>query len=461
MRLFGLEIKRARKKAMPLSGVDSSGGWWPVVYESFAGAWQRSVEVNTDLAYSYFVVWSCSTLIAGDIGKLGLKLMRRDGKVWDETENPAYSPVLRKPNHYQTRQKFVESWLFSKLLRGNAYILKQRDARGVVTALYPLQPDDVRPLVAPDGSVFYELRRDDLARLGKDMPAAPASEIIHDTMYTLFHPLVGVSPLYACATAATQGLKIQSNGANFFGNAAMPSGILTAPSEIGDETAARLKREWEANYGGDKYGRVAVLGDGLKFEPMTMTALDAQLVQQAQMSDLAICSAFHVPAFKVGVGPLPTHDNIEALDQQYYSQCLQTLIESFETHLDEGLGLSREYRTEFDLEDLLRMDTARKVEAVEKLVGAGVLAPDEARARFNLGPVEGGASPYMQQQNYSLAALAERDRNAPLAAQPAAPAPEPEEPEEEEDEDEEDGAEEMAAVVTMLKSVDYETLIAA
>ena len=424
MRLFGFDITRsARRKAVPLATADSRGGWWPLVFESSMGAWQRNVEVDVEAAYSYPVVWACASLVAGDIGKLGLSLMQRRGSVWESADNPAYSPVLRKPNPYQTRQKFVESWIFSKLLRGNAYALKQRDARGVVTALYPLHPDRVAPLIAPDGSVFYQLNRDDLARLPRDIPAAPASEIIHDAHYCLYHPLVGVSPMYACALAATQGLKIQNNGVAFFSNAARPSGILTAPEAISDDTAARLKREWEANYSGENIGRISVLGDGLKFEPMSMTAVDAELVKQAELSDKAICAAFHVPAYKVGVGPMPTHDNIEALDQQYYAQCLQVLIESFEAHLDEGLRLAPDLRTEFDLEDLLRMDTARKVDAVQKMVGAGILSPDEARRRFNLGPVTGGNTPYMQQQNYSLAALARRDAQDPLAAAgPAAPA---------------------------------------
>ena len=455
MRLFGFEITRTKRKSM-FSSIDSRGGWWPVVYESRTGAWQTDTELSVDLAYAYYVVWSCATLIAGDVGKLGLNLMRRSGKVWEEFDNPAYSPVLRKPNHYQTRQKFVESWMFSKLLRGNAYILKQRDARGVVTALYPLHPDRVHPLVAPNGDVYYQIDRDDLARQPRDIAAAPASEVIHDPMYTLFHPLVGVSPLYACALAASQGLAIQKNGAKFFGNAAQPGGTLTAPAQISDETAQRLKREWEANYSGDKVGRVAVLGDGLKFESMTMTALDAQLVQQAELSDKAICSAFHVPAYKVGVGQLPAHDNIEALDQQYYSQCLQVLIESFEAHLDEGLSLGREYRTEFDLRDLLRMDSTRKADSVIKLVGSGVLSPDEAREQFNLGTVKGGATPYLQQQNYSLAALDERDRNQPFAAPPA-PAPEPEE-----DDEEEEAEVEMAVsrLSLRLKALTQETLLA-
>lgn len=422
MRIFGFEITRAAKrKQFPLSSVDSRGAWWPLVYESSPGAWQRNVEINIDAAYAYYVVWACSTLIAGDIGKLDLRLMAR-GDVWTATENTAYSPVLRKPNQFQTRQKFIETWLFCKLLRGNFYGLKRRDSRGVVIAIYPLHPDRVTPLVSTSGEVFYQLQKDDIARVSKDIPAAPASEIIHDPMYCLFHPLVGVSPLYAAALHATTGLRIHENGATFFEGRAMPSGILTAPGRIGDDTAKRLKDHWESNYSGEKFAKgVAVLGDGLDFKAMTMNAVDAQIVQQAELSDKAIASAFHVPAYKVGVGPMPTHDNIEALDQQYYSQCLQVLIESLEAHLDEGLGLGSGYRTEFDLGDLMRMDSARKVDAAGKLVGAGILAPNEARAQFGLGPVTGGASPMLQQQNYSLAALARRDAEGPPPGTQPAP----------------------------------------
>ena len=81
-------------------------------------------------------MYACVTLIATDIGKLRLRLVAQDDDgVWSETTNPAYSPVLRKPNRYQTIHKFVEQWITSKLKAGNAYVLKQRDERGVVSAL--------------------------------------------------------------------------------------------------------------------------------------------------------------------------------------------------------------------------------------------------------------------------------------------------------------------------------------
>ena len=91
------------------------------------------------------------TLIAADIGKLRLRLVQQDSNgIWTETENPAYSPVLRKPNRYQNRIKFFQNWVTSKLIHGNTYILKQRDDRNVVTALYVLDPYRTYPKVADE-----------------------------------------------------------------------------------------------------------------------------------------------------------------------------------------------------------------------------------------------------------------------------------------------------------------------
>jgi phage portal protein BeeE len=129
---------------------------------------------------------------------------------------------------------------------------------------------------------------------------------------------------------------------------------------------------------------------------------------------------------------MPTYNNIEALNQQYYTQCLQNLIESIELCLDEGLGLvtvpDRTYGTEFDLDDLLRMDTATKVKSAGEAIKAGFLAPNEARAKFDYKSVAGGDTPYLQQQNFSLAALSKRDQSDDpfKTSQPAAPAPEAE-----------------------------------
>jgi HK97 family phage portal protein len=244
----------------------------------------------------------------------------------------------------------------------------------------------------------------------------PAKEVIHDIYFAPYHPLCGISPIQACGLAATQGLEIQRSSTRFFQRGAKPAGVLTAPGHINEDTARRLKDYWEENFTGENAGRTAVLGDGLKYEPMIVNPHDAQLIDQLKWTAETVCSAFHVPAHLVGIGQPPTYNNIEALNQQYYSQCLQSLIENIELLLDEGLELPKPYGTEFDLDDLLRMDTATKVKAAADALKAGGMSPNEARKRyFDLGPTEGGESPYLQVQNYSLSALAKRDQNsAPL-----------------------------------------------
>lgn len=409
-------------KAAPrtLSGVDDSRGWislWSSgIFDGATRMWQRDELIaDHDTLLAQSTVFACITLIAADIGKLCLKLVQRDSAgIWADFSSPAFSPVLRKPNRFQTMQLFIEQWVFSLLSHGNTYILKQRDNRGVVVAMYVLDPNRVRPLVAQDGSVYYQLQEDDLSQVTESVPAAPASEIIHDRINCLFHPLVGISPLWACALASTQALKILQNSAKFFENMSRPSGILTAPSQISDETAKRLKEEWEKNYTGEKIGRTAVLGDGLKYESMSVDPVDAQLVEQLKLSAESICAVFHVPAYMVGAAAVPPNNNVEALNIKYFGQCLQKFIKRIEDALDDGLGLpyvkGKTLGTMFDLDDLLRMDTATLTAALKDQVGAGITKPNEARQRLNLPPVDGGDTPYLQEQNFSLAALNKRDQ---------------------------------------------------
>lgn len=428
MRVLGLNISRVKAEQKALSPVAESRGWYTIL-EPFAGAWQRNIKVNRDNVLSNPANFACKTLIASDIAKLRVKLVAKDSSgIWTEVDNSAYGPVLRKPNHFQTRNQFWESWVLSKLGHGNTYVLKQRDNRGGqgggnVNELYVLDPNLVTPLVSDDGSVFYQLQQDNLSGVKIDV-VVPASEIIHDRYNCLFHPLVGLSPIFANGVAATQALNIQNGSARFFGNRSMPSGILTAPAVISDETAKRLKENWDKNYTGENVGKVAVLGDGLKFEAMATKATDAQLIEQLKWADTVVCSTYHVPPYKVGIGQMPSVSNVQALNLEYYSQALQGLIEAAEECLDVGLGIGygSNLGVEFDTDNLLRMDSVTQMEVIDK--GKNTFTPNEARLRVNLPPVAGGAAVYRQQQDFSLEALAKRDAlDDPFGTKPAAPAP--------------------------------------
>jgi len=412
MKIFGLPVPFTGERQKALSSLPvNSGGWYPIIREPFTGAWQRNLEISTDTASSFHADFACKTLIARDIAKLRLKLVEKDDdNIWSETTNPAFSPVLRRPNDYQTHNQFWEGWVLSKLSRGNTYVLKERDQRNVVTALHVLDPTRVQPLVSDDGTVFYRLSSDNLSGIGNDI-TVPAREIIHDRMNCLFHPLVGTPPVFASGLASMLGLNAQQASALLFQNASTPGGILTTPGEISEVEEQRVKEQWENRFSRGNAGRVAILTGGAKYEKIAMTNVEGQMVESLKWSAEVVCSVYHVPPYKVGVGALPSYNNVQALNVEYYSQALQSHIEEIEELLDHALGIGwgEGLGTEFDTDNLLRMDSVTQITAIQQAVGAGVMAPNEGRSKLDLKPVDGGESPYLQQQNYSLAALAKRD----------------------------------------------------
>jgi HK97 family phage portal protein len=434
VRLFGLEIRRAEVpvEERSFSHVPGSGGWVPLIHEPFTGAWQRNRELRPDTVLSHPTVFAGINLIASDIAKMRTKLVELAHKpdLWVETDSPAFSPVLRRPNHYQTAPQFKKMWITSKIVHGNVYVLLERDGRGVVNKMHILDPNRVRPAVAPDGEVVYQLSEDALSGITADMAldAIPASEIIHDRMNCLFHPLVGISPLYAAGGPAGVGLTLQHNADAFFGNGSNPSGALTAPASIPQATVARLRDEWRHLFSGGNSGNVAVLGDGLKWEPLRMTSTDAQMMEHLKWTAESVAAALRIPAFMLGAAPVPALNNTEVLTRIYYSTCLHEYVHDMETTLDAGLGMEdniegRRLGIELDKTALLQMDTATQYETLAKGIRGGFMTPNEARALVDLEPLTGGDTVYLQHQDYPIEALYDRTLEEKPAELPPAQQP--------------------------------------
>jgi phage portal protein BeeE len=190
-----------------------------------------------------------------------------------------------------------------------------------------------------------------------------------------------------------------------------------APLGIKAAQAAELQALWRARTDGE----IAVLGGELKYQPLSMTAVDSQLIEQLKMTAEQVCSAFAVAPYLVDIGPPPPY-TWESLILKHHSQCIQSLTTNFEKAHDEGLELPKPFGVEFDIDDLIWMDTATRVASAKTAIEGGGMSPDEARWKYHgLGPTPGGKSVLAQQQNYSLAALAERDANDPFAK----PTPQP------------------------------------
>ncbi len=404
----------------------SGNGGWRMLFDSHPGAWQQDAPPAVEETLRNSAVYACVDLISNDIAKVPIRLMRRTGRYWETLQGDRRAMVLRKPNRYQIRLQFVQRWITSKLLYGNTYVLKERDGNGIVRSMYVLDPTRVTPLITESGDVYYQIASDDVRRDLEHGIVVPAIDIIHDRGACLYHPLVGVSAIHACATSAALGSQIQGMGSKFFQNMARPSGILLAPNRVNDDVAKSLAKRWNEGFGGDKSGRVAVLGDNMTYQPLTMPATDSQLIEQLGWTVQDVGRAFHVPLHKISSGANPTFNNVSALNADYYAQCLQIHIESIEGLLDDAFGLTEDEGTAFDLSQLIRTDPVTRADVASKNISAGILAPNEGRADIDLPPVAGGDTPYLQVQNYSLAALANRDANDPFAKPaPVAPVADP------------------------------------
>jgi len=401
-------------------------GWFSIVREPFMGAWSRvTPHVGTD-PMAHPTWYSCVTLIAESISKIRPMLIQlKPNGTWQETTSPSFSPVLRKPNHYQTRIQFYQAWIISKLTHGNAYVLKERDNRGVVTDLYLLDPTRVQPLVAPNGDVYYALGHSILAGFEASMITVPARDIIHDRMVEMpGQPLIGISPLVAAGMPLIQAMRLTQNATTFAERGSMLSGVLLCPTPISSENQERIEQDW-MDKTTNGIGRVIALDQGMTFEPLKMmSAIDAQLIDQLKWSDEKICETLHVPpSLVLGTStsrPVP-YTSSETLMLVFYTTCLQYHFEALEETLDYGLDLPDAYGIQFDVENLLRMDMNTRMSVATNGVKGSVFTPNEARLIFNKPPVAGGDAVYAQQQEFSLSALAERDAHGPLL--PPAPGP--------------------------------------
>jgi HK97 family phage portal protein len=423
VRLFGYELTLERKATPLRPPASGSQGWWPIVREPYTGAWQRNDPITTESAVSNPSVFGCVSGIAQDISKLAPPLLLEqdaDG-FWQETTNAAYSPVLRRPNRYQTDQQFLEQWALSRLLTGNVYVLKNYDARGVVNQLDILNPSRVKVLVAPDGSVYYELQADDLAGLSHETPpvVVPARDIIHDRYNCLYHRLQGVSPLYAAASAVSQAQVIQTSSSNHFAKGGRVGGFLIAPTKLDPLSAARIEAHLAEKA---QSGSSIIVADfGMKFEPFSATAVNSQLIEQLGWTEEKICEVFRMPISILNSSKQPPYANAEASQLQYKSQCLEPHLTAIAKTLAYGLQLPPYLKLEFDDTLLIWMDTSTRTQAAKDAIVSG-MSPNEVRdTYYGLPPVPGGELPYLQQQNWPVSTLA--DREAPSRAPAPAPTP--------------------------------------
>jgi len=442
MKILGRELAPRLFQRAAVAVTGTLGSWFPMralIQEPFWGAWQSNQSINAETAIQHPTAFRCVGLISSDIAKMGWRLVNEtDDGVLESVKNSPYNRVLRRPNMAQTSKQFIEHWVTSLLECGDAFVLIQRDQRGVPVALYVLDHNRVQMIITPGGLVFYKIRKARTGIDGQDEESytVRAADMIHDRLFSK-NGVTGRSPLIQAAVAAKKGATILSVDLSFFQRMAKPSGYLTAPGTISKDTIERLKTDFKKGYTGQDTGDIPVLGDGLEFKPLTLSADASKSIDSYDQTSKIVCATFGVPEFKL-FGNIPTYQNPAVLNHIYFSDALQHIVAGIECAIVAQFGMPNGYAVKFQTDQLIRMDAATRIKANGEAVKSGIMTRNEARAREGLAPMKGGDQLYRQMQDIPL--------DAPFDPAAAAAAPPANDNADEDEDDDAEGADETSAL---------------
>jgi len=243
--------------------------------------------------------------------------------------------------------------------------------------------------------------------------------VLHIKLATPRHPLKGETWLASLAPELASRGALGSAAITFASNQSRPSGILSTDLVLTPAQTAELRERWNAQAAGLNAGGVPILTGGLKFQPISMSNEDAQIVEQLKLNDRAIASVFGVPPMLIGLAETGTVKSAEAQMAEWKSGGLGWLLNHIEVAYDQLFELNtvpagREW-VEYDTEILVRADFKTRMEGYARGMQAGVFAPNELRAKEGLKNVEDGDEPRVQQQMVPLSFAGK------VPPQPAAP----------------------------------------
>lgn len=371
-------------------------------------------------------VYACNRVISEAVAQLPLKLMRRlsDGSKVPAPEHPLYTVLHDLANPEMTAFEFREALQTSLNYYGNAYAEVQRDARGQVKALWPLDPSRMYIVRDTVNTLTYRYKLPgntwQVWRFNASMPP-----ILHIRINTI-DGIHGRSPIRVLRDTMGLTKAAQDFGARFFGNSARPSGVLTTPNTLSDEAASRLARDWAALHSGPEMAhRVAVLEQGTTFAPIGIPPEDAQFLETRKFQRSEIAGAFRVPLHMIGDLERATFSNIEHQAIEFVQHTLLPhLIRWQQAIARDLLGpvAFERYTPVFIVDGLLRGDIQSRYNAYAIARQNGWMSANDIRRKEdeNLLADSDGGDTYLVNGNMlpiSMAAGAVAPAAAPAAAE--------------------------------------------
>jgi HK97 family phage portal protein len=347
--------------APPPPGVDSFGG----------------IQVNERSALQQVSVWGAVSLISDSIATLPIQQWKLTG---DEPKQIDPSPVIARPWAEIDQIDFVQQGTMSMLLRGNLWGRRiGMDPWGCPEQVQLIHPDHARIRRNTDGQIEVKYWND----------VIPNDQVIHKMALSVPEGIEGLSPISYLRN--TIGLaRAQDLYANaFFANSARSDGWIGVQDSLDeDEIKAMLAAYLGAHQGINNAFLPLILTEGAEFHPITMSMVDAQFLEQIQLSASDITGKiFRIPPHMLGMVDKDTSwgAGIEQQMLGYVRDCLGIWLRRWEDVMTSWLP-PKQFVT-FDLSQRLRGDALQRWSAYQIARVIGVMNGAEVRAAEGLPKV--------------------------------------------------------------------------
>lgn len=375
-------------------------------YTFFMGGSTAGKNVNERSAMQMTAVYACVRILSEAIAGLPLHMYRYkdEGGKEKATGHTLYHLLHDEPNPEMTSFVFRETLMTHLLLWGNAYAQIIRNGKGEVIALYPLMPNRMEVNRDTNGMLYYVYQKssDDAPTMEGSSVILSPSEVLHVPGLG-FDGLVGYSPIAMAKNAIGLSMAAEEYGAKFYANGAAPSGVLEHPGVLKDP--AKVRDSWNAAFGGSSNShKVAVLEEGLKYTPISISPNEAQFLETRKFQIDEIARIFRVPPHMVGDLEKSSFSNIEQQSLEFVKYTLDPWVVRWEQSLSRALLSETEkksYFFKFNLEGLLRGDYQSRMQGYSIGIQNGFMCPNDVRELENLDliPDELGGNKYMVNGN--------------------------------------------------------------
>ncbi len=352
------------------------------------------VPISRDSALTYSAVWACTEIITNHIAMMPWRVFERRGDVRRvASDHPADAMLYRVTNDETNSYEFRKALVLSALMQGNGFAEIERTRAGDPAGLWFIDRDRVDAQRDRRGRLVYEVSESN----GPNKVFKP-SELIHLRGGPTVDGVMGLSVIDYARQSLSHGLAVDQFGAAFFGNGAMPGGVIEWDTDAAEpdgwdgDAAKNQKKTWLKQHKGAKnYGGLQILEPGQRFKAISITPEQAQFIETGRWKVTDVCRWFNVKPHKIAELERSTNNNIESENVGHVTDTLLPCATRLEQEVDFKLfGRDTRYYNKINLSALLRGDLKARKEFYQSMMDRGVYSIDEVRAFEDTNPLDDG-----------------------------------------------------------------------